>query len=277
MFQPTKPVPVTEIIPFEEELMLFKRMVADPREKRFMFIRALVGRGKTCLLLLMRHHCKKQGIPWCWVDFRESSFDSPHLTLAREVCEQLAFPAPSLAQALLPLASSGTEGKATMNIDGNVTDANIINQILTNVSSADETVRRDSMKPRLRRAFAADLSTVEKTAVCFFDSFEDVSGEEESWLFQALLGPVQERKLEHMIVVTAGRRWPKINDWEWEDDAYLVNGLPPMNVDHIRLFARQVGCGEMSEQQARFCLWACRGVPTLMSTIVKNLRDMQEE
>jgi hypothetical protein len=37
----------------------------------------------------MRHHSEKQGIPSCMLDFRGELYDSPHLTLARQICQEL--------------------------------------------------------------------------------------------------------------------------------------------------------------------------------------------
>ena len=89
--QTAKSVPVSEIVDFEPELNLFLGILAHPSERCLMFIQAPGGRGKTCLLRLMRRHCKEQGIPCCWVNFRGESYDNPHLTLAREICDQLAY------------------------------------------------------------------------------------------------------------------------------------------------------------------------------------------
>jgi len=280
MLKPKKSVPEEELVDFEEQVELFEKMVSDSTEKRLMFVRALGGRGKTCLLRLMRRHCRQQDISYCWVDFRGTSYDSPHLTLAHEICDQFGLLPRHLAEALLPLSARGTTaGEVSAHIGGDVIGSKVITQILTSVDLKDETLHQDYMKGRLKRAFAADLSALvkEKTlAVCFLDSFEDVTLEAESWLQDALLCPVREGELQGVIVVTGGQRWPKINDWDWEDSAHLIKELPPLSVEHIKAYAQKVQV-EISHEEAEFCWRLCRGgLPIFMGMVVKDLRARVE-
>jgi hypothetical protein len=280
MFQPKKSVPEEELVDFEEQVELFEKMVSDPTEKRLMFVRALGGRGKTCLLHLMRRHCRDRGIACCWVDFRGTSYDSPHLTLAHEICDQFGLLPRHLAEALLPLSARGaTSGEVSVHIKGDVVGSKVITQILTNVDLKDEMLRQDYMKERLKRAFAAglgDLIKEKKATVCFLDSFEDVTPEAESWLQDALLCPIREGELQGVIVVTGGQRWPKINDWEWEDSAHLIKDLPPLSVKHIKDYAQKIQV-EISHEEAEFCWRLCRGgIPIFMGMVVKNLRAKVE-
>ena len=267
-------VPIGEIVDFDEELETFQRMVAGEDEKRLMFIRELGGRGKTCLLRQMREHCREEDIPYCWIDFRWETYDAPHLTLAREMCEQLSVSPRHLAEALLPLRAYGVKGEARAEM-GDVTDSQVITQVLTQIAPTDEALRQDYIKQRLKRAFAADLSSAQGLLVCFLDSFEDVR-DEESWLLDALLHSVREGELKNVIVVTAGHRWPKIEDWEWEEDAHLIDGLPPMSIEYITIYAERVGY-RITEEEAHFCWRACRGgIPIHMGVVIKNLRAMGE-
>jgi hypothetical protein len=280
MFQPKRSVPEEELVDFEEQVKLFEKMVSDPAEKRLMFVRALGGRGKTCLLRLMRRHCRDRDIPCCWVDFRGKSYDSPHLTLAHEICDQFGLLLRHLAEALLPLSARGaTAGEVSATIEGDVIGSKVITQILTSVDLKDEMLRQDYMKERLRRAFAADLSDLvgeKKLAVCFLDSFEDVTLEAENWLLDALLCPIREGELQGVIVVAGGQRWPKINDWEWEDSAHLIRELPPLSVKHIKDYAERIQV-EISHEEAEFCWRLCRGgIPIFMGMVVKNLRARME-
>ena len=276
-----KSVPVSEIVDFEPELELFRDMLADLSERCLMFIQAPGGRGKTCLLRLMRRHCKEQGIPCCWVNFRGESYDNPHLTLAREICDQLGLVPRHLAEALLPFSASVTEvsaevqgvsGSKIITAGGNVIECQ---QVVMTVSAAGEDLRQPYVRKRLKRAFVTDLAGLapdKGAVVCFLDHFEDVSDEEEIWLLEALLSPLRENELKRVIVVTGGRRWPKIDDWEWEDSTHLINGLPPMSVEHIKAYAKRVQV-EISHEEAEFCWRACRGgIPYFMGMVVKNLR-----
>jgi hypothetical protein len=275
MPQSRKSVPIGEIVDFDEELDTFQTMAAGEDEKRLMFIRERGGRGKTCLLRLMRAYCRAENIPISWVDFRFESYDAPYLTLARELCEQLNVSPRHLAEALLPLSAYAAKGEARAEIAGDVADSQIVTQVLTKVSTTDEALRQDYVKQRLKRAFTADLSAAEGLLVCFLDSFEDVSDGEEVWLLDALLQPVREGELKDVIVITAGRRWPKIEDWEWEEDAHLIDGLPTMGIEYIMIYAEKVGY-RITEEEAHFCWRACRGgIPIHMGVVIKNLRAMQ--
>jgi hypothetical protein len=280
VFQTMQSVPSEELIDFEEQLELFKKMLADPVEKCLMFVQAPGTCGKTSLLRLMRLHCKEQGAPCCWIDFRGQSYDNPHFTLAHEMCDQLGLSPRHLAEALQPLSTYRPVGaEATTHIGGDVTDSYVITQILTGVSSTHEDLRQRYMKDRLKRAFASDLggfAAKQEGMVCFFDSFEDISAEEEDWLLEALLCPVAKGELKGVTIVTAGRRWPKIERWEWEDCAHLIDGLPPMSVEHVKIYAQKVQV-EITHEQAEFCWRACRGGnPLFMGVVVKNLRAMGE-
>jgi hypothetical protein len=274
MPQSRKSVPIEEIVDFDGELKTFQRMVAGEDEKRLMFIRAPGGRGKTCILRQMRQHCRDEDIPFCWIDFRWETYDAPHLTLAREMCEQLSISPCQLAKALLPLSAYGAKGEAKAEM-GDVTDSQVITQVLTQIAPTDEALRQDYVKQRLKRAFANDLLTAKRLLVCFLDSFEDVR-DEESWLLDVLFHPVRERELKNVIVVTAGHRWPKIEDWEWEGCAHLLDTLSTMTVDHVKEYAGRIGYA-ISDEVAHLCWRACREgrIPLHMGIFVKNLKAVE--
>jgi len=284
-FQAAKSVPVREIVDFELELELFYEMLADPSERCLMFIQSPGGRGKTCLLRLMRHHCEEQSIPSCRVSFHGDPYDNPHLTLAREICEQLGLVPRHLAEALLPFSTLVTEvsaevqeisGSKIITAGGSVIECQ---QVLMTFNAADENLRQRHMRERLKRAFVADLAALaadKGPVVCFLDHFEDVSNEEESWLLEALLCPLRESELRRVIVVTTGRRWPKIEDWEWEACAHLLNALSSMTIDHVKEYAGRIGY-DISDEDAHFCWRASREgrIPLHMGASVKNLKAVE--
>jgi hypothetical protein len=284
-FQVVESVPVREIVDFEPELELFYEMLADPSERCLMFIQAPGGRGKTCLLRLMRDHCKEQGIPCCWVNFRGEPYDNPHLTLAREICDQLGLVPRHLAEALLPFSTLVTEvsaevqevsGSRIITAGGSVIECQ---QVVMTASASAENLRERYVRERLKRAFIADLADLaadKGIVVCFLDSFEDVSNEEESWLLEALLCPLRENELNGVIVVTAGHRWPKVEDWEWEGCAHLLDGLSSMTIDHVKEYAGRIGYG-ISDEVAHLCWRACREgrIPLHMGAFVKNLKAVE--
>lgn len=265
MIPRAKSVPVEEIVNFDEQIALFKRMLADTTERRLMFIRAGGGRGKTCLLYLMCHHCEEQGIPSCRVDFRGEFYDSPHLTLARQICQGLGLSPRHLAESLWPLSAHAVGARdVSVRVEGDVTGSNIITaagdvyqceQVVIHVSPTDQNLRQPHMRDRLKQAFGADLSELAVArgrVVCFFDSLEDISEEEEGWLLDALLCPTAEGELKDVIVVTAGRRWPpEVEEWDWEHHAYLVPTLPLMSKQQVKEFASRVGY-EITEAESSF-------------------------
>jgi hypothetical protein len=290
MPQYKKSVPVEEIVNFDEQIDLFKKMLADPTERRLMFLRAAGGRGKTCLLRLMRHHCEKQGIPCCWVDFRGEPYDSPHLSLARQICQELRLSPRYLAEALWPLSTHAVGARdVSVRVEGDVMSSNIITaggdvyqceQVVIHVSPTDQNLRQPYMRDRLKQAFGADLSELaaaKRRVVCFFDSLEDISGEEEGWLLETLLCPIAEGELKDVIVVTAGRNWPpELEEWDWEDHAHLLPRLPLMDKQQVKEFASRVGY-EITEAELEFCWRACQGgKPLYMGMVVKNLRATME-
>lgn len=280
VFQPIQSVSPKELVDFEDQLRLFERILNHSAKKRLMFIQALGMCGKTSLLRILRFHCEHKGIPWCWVDFRGQSYDNPHFTLAHEMCDQLGLSPRHLAQALQPLSIyRPVEAEATTHIRGDVTDSHVVTQILTGVSLTHGDLRQRYMKERLKRAFVTDLGgfAAKKGGVaCFFDSFEDISAEEEDWLLDALLCPVARGELKGVTIVTTGHRWPKGERWKWEEYAHVIAGLPPMSVEHIKIYAQKIGV-EITDEQAEFCWRACRGGnPLFMGVMIKNLRAVGE-
>lgn len=284
MPQYKKSVPVEEIVNFDEQIDLFKRMLADPTERRLMFIRAAGGRGKTCLLRLMRHHCEKQGIPSCWVDFRGEAYDSPHLTLARQICHDLRLSPRHLAEALWPLSARAVGARdVSVRVEGDVMSSTIITaggdvyqceQVVINVSPTDQNLRQPYIKDHLKQAFGVDLGELAAArgrVVCFFDSLEDISGEEEGWLLEALLCPTAEGELKDVIVVTAGRRWPlELEEWDWERHAHMVPTLPLMGKQQVKEFASRVGA-RLSDEVAEAFHCGGKGIPNLICPMIKNL------
>jgi TIR domain len=258
-----------DLIDFEDQQQLFKKMLDNPPVKRLMFVQAPDGRGKTSLLRILSFHCEHEGVPYCSIDNGKQPYDSPYLTLPLAMCDQLGLSPRHLAQAVQPLSTSKPQGE--------INNAEVVSQILTGVSLSHEGLRQRYLKERLRDAFIADLGQlVEKKGrvVCLFDGFEHISVEEEDWLFDTLLWPVAREKLKGVMIVIAGCRWPKINKWEWEQGTYLIDGLPSMNVEHIKIYAEKVNI-KMTDEEARY-YWRASGggIPLHMVMVVHNLKSL---
>jgi hypothetical protein len=135
------------------------------------------------------------------------------------------------------------------------------------------------MRERLRDALIADLGQfVEQKGrvVCLFDSFERISTEEENWLLETLLWPVAKRKLKGVMVVTAGHRWPMGDKWEWNQYTHLVDSLPAMNIEHIKIYAEKVNIKITDEEARSYWKASGGGIPLHMAMIVHNLRTLNE-
>ena len=249
------------LVDFEDQRQLFGKMLEDPREKRLMFIQAPGGRGKTSLLRMLSLHCEGKDIPYCSIDSGDQPYDNAHFTLSLAICNQLGVSPRHLADVLQPLTVDGTRRKT-------------VSQILAGVSVTHPSLRERHIRDLLKNAFLADLRQLVKQKgrlVCFFDSFESISAEEEDWLLDTLLWQVATGVLKGVTIVTAGDRWPRINEWEWKNHTYLVNGLPKMKPEHIKLYAEKLNI-KMTDDEANFAWkFSASGTPLHVALMVRNL------
>jgi hypothetical protein len=271
--QPLQTVSPEELVDFEDQRNLFEMMLDPSAKKRLMFIQGSGMCGKTSLLHMVRFRCEQANIPCCRIDFRGKSYDNPHFTLVQAICDELGLLPSYMAQALQPLSSSKVVGaQATTSIEGDVTDSSIITQILMTVSLTHGDLRQAYMIDRLMRAFTADLTAFvakKRSVVCLFDTVEDISAEDENWLLNALLSPIAKGEFKGVMVVVAGRRWPKIEPWQWEDHAHLIEGLPRMSVEHIKTYAQKVGVTITDQQAENYWRDSKGGHPLIMAMKIK--------
>src|SRR6185503_2299395 len=256
-----------DLIDFEDQRHLFKGMITDSPAKRLMFIQAPGGRGKSSLLRMLACYCEQDGIPYCSIDSSGQPYDSPHFTLSRVICDQLGLSPRHLANALKSFSVYRSEDE--------LDDPDTVSQILSGVTVTHDGLRQRYTKERLRNAFLDDLNELVEqkgVVVCLFDSFESLSAEEEEWLLEALLTPVARGKLQNVIVVTAGHRWPKVNTWEWEKNAHLINGLPLMKKEHIKIYAERVNINITDDEAAHYWRASGGGIPLYMAMVVHNVR-----
>jgi subtilisin-like proprotein convertase family protein len=258
-----------DLIDFDDQRDLFKKMLHDSR-KRLMFIKAPGGRGKTSLLRIFGVHCEQEGIPYCSIDFRVQPYDNPHFTLALVICNQLGVSPRRLAQAVQPLSAYRPQE--------DIDDPYVISQILAGVSVTQNGLRERYIKERLRDAFIADLGQFVKQkgrAVCLFDSFERLSREEEDWLLDTLLKPIAIGKLQGVTIVTAGHRWPTGSRWEWEKNTHLLDSLPLMKEEHIKIYAEKLNI-KITDEEAKYYWKASAGIPLHMAMMVRNLASVYD-
>jgi hypothetical protein len=215
-------------------------------------------------------HCEREGIPYCSIDSKGQPYDNPHFTLAQAICNQLGLSPWNLANVLRPFSVYRSPGE--------MDDPYIVSQLLAGVNVSQDGLRQPHIKERLRDAFIADLGQFVNQkghVVCLFDSFERLSPEEEDWLLDTLLTPVKRGKLKGVVVVTAGRRWPEINKSKWERNAYLIDGLPPLNAEQIKAYAEKLNI-QITDEEAKYYWKASAGIPLHMAMVIRNLRTQSE-
>ncbi len=272
----TRPAPAhsslpEELIDFEDQRHAFQRMLDESPAKRLMFIKAAGGRGKSSLLRMLAFYCEQQGIPYCRIDAGGQPYDQPHFTLAVAICDQLGLSPLHLAQALQYLSAYKSEGE--------IDDPYVASQIVAAVSVTHDSLRQRHVRERLKSAFLADLSHLAEQkgrVVCLFDGFERLSAEEEEWLLDTLLKSVVTGKLPHVVIVTAGHRWPTINKWEWEQGAHLLEDLPKMSADHIKSYAERINISITDDEATHYWKASGGGIPLYMAMVVHNLRALKE-
>jgi hypothetical protein len=260
-----------DLVDFDEERRLFKAMLADAPEKRLMFIQAPGGRGKTSLLRMLAFLCEEEGVPYCSIDSRGQPYDNPQFTLAMVICDQLGLSPRHIARALQFLSVYRPEGE--------INDPYIVSQILTGVNVTHDALRQRHIKERLKNAFHTDLGQLvgqDGRVVCLFDSYERLSEEEEEWLLDTLLWPIASGKLRGVTIVTTGHRWPKINKWEWEKNAHLIDGLPRMDAEHIKMYAEKLDIKITDDEARHYWKASGGGIPYYMALVINNLRAVSE-
>lgn len=270
----TSPKPVKRglletFVDFEDQRNLFKAMLAESSLKRLMFIQAPGGRGKTSLLRMLCFYCEQESVSCCSIDFSGQPYDNPHFTLALLICDQFGITPTRFAAALQSLSTNRPQG--------DIGDPYVVSQILAGVSESHESLRQRYVKERLKTAFLADLDDFvqQKGRIIFlFDGFERLSAEEEEWLLETLLKPVATGKLQNVIIVTAGDRWPKINRWEWEQNTHLLDGLPTLKAEHIKIYAERVNIKITDDEATYYWKASGGGIPLYMAMVVYNLRSL---
>jgi hypothetical protein len=259
-----------DFIDFEDQQQQFKMMLENPVVKRLMFIQAPGGRGKTSLLSIFGFHCEQQAVPYCRIDSSGQPYDNPHFTLALAICDQLGLSPRHLADALQPFSVYRPER--------DIDDPTVISQVLAGVSVTHDSLRHPHIKERLKNAFHVDLAELVEQkgrVVCLFDSFERLRSEEEDWLLDTLLTPVKSGKVKGVMIVTAGHRWPKIDKWNWEKNAHLIDGLPSMNAEHVKSYAQTQNI-KITDEEAKFLSEFSAGIPLHMVMMVHNVRARSE-
>ena len=270
-----EPIPVDEIVDFDDIINEFKLMLSGQNRKKIMFIVARDGRGKTSLLRKIHRYCQSKELSSCLIDLSET-YDFPHLELAKDIYSRLGLPMTSFEETLSPMSAplpeSAGKMEASTEIHGNVIGSTVETKNIVKIVLSNENLQSEDIKRRLTRKVPEDISSTDKTMVCLFDTFDEGTRAVEDWLLKALLRPIRDGGLSNAFVIVAGSAWPKkINDMQWANHAEFKEGLPMMSKAHLSEFAKIIGC-DLSENELDTCWLACgKGRPLEMNMIVKNI------
>jgi hypothetical protein len=142
-----------------------------------------------------------------------------------------------------------------------------------------DSLRHPHIKERLKSAFHLDLAALveqKERVVCLFDNVERLRSEEEGWLLDTLLVPVKNGKIKGVVIVTAGHRWPRIDSWEWEKHAHVIDGLPSMNPEHVKSYAQTQNI-RITDEKAKHLSEFSAGIPYYMVLMVHNVKRVSGE
>ena len=187
-----------------------------------------------------------EGVPYCSIETRGQPYDNPYFTLPLAMCDQLGLSPRHLAHALQPLS--------TYRLQGELDNPYVVAQILSGVSLTHEGLRQRYMKERLRDAFIADLvHLVERQGrmVCLFDSFEDITTEEENWLLDSSVVASRKWDAQRCNDCDRGATLAKGKTMGVGEISHLVDGLPLMDVKHLKNYAEKMNM-RITDEEAGF-------------------------
>ncbi|MBA3470677.1 MAG: hypothetical protein H0T53_13650 [Herpetosiphonaceae bacterium] len=277
----------------EKQTAGFIKMMEGGTPKRVMIIEAGGGLGKSWAIEYMREECQRRKVPNVEVDFADGVIYDflAVLRRARDSFGASAFNAftQTINQVTQPTLRIENVGSSSSNITlgeaNNLAGANVTvgdvaggNIIKDNsfVINADSAVVRQALQDRLTVAFFECLEqlTAQGPVCFFFDTYDKVTIEAESWLLTQLLPRLRERQLTNVVVVIAGRSAPKLdNAW---DSIIARTGLDLFKVEHATEYLVQ-RCGLKDEASVINALFqASTGLPQLLAMLAENILRSQD-
>ncbi len=212
----------------EKQTAGFGKILDGGTPKRVMLIEAPGGLGKSWTIEYMRAECQRRQVPNVEIDFADGTVYD-FLTLLRRARDSFADPIfnpltqaiNELAQPTLRLETVGSTA-ATVDLGSNnafssanvsVGDVGTVIKDNSFVLNTDSPVVRQAIQDRLTGVFFECLSALtQRGPLCFFfDTYDKVTLEAESWLVTQLLPRIREGLLSNVVVVVAGRQVPTLD------------------------------------------------------------------
>lgn len=236
-----------DFIDREEEIKLFKKILAGAIPERVLALIIKPQQGKTYLMQCFQEVCHQQRIPVALVDFDTRQRGIVYYwKLARQVCDDLGsdnFPEldecekrlysdfPSIVQTGLGRGNThfGTKGhfeEADFDRISGRDQIDIHDVYYAYFAQEQSAARQERLKHDLGRALRSGLARMcrQHCVVLLLDTYEQANREARSWIDEWVLDPLLDR-YPKLVVVIAGR--PELYD-------YLNRSRPWINLVHLR-------------------------------------------
>lgn len=252
------------------ELALFQDLLDRRRSERLLLIFDRGGKGKTTLLGEMRRQARQQRCLCASLEFGPTPLD--YLALCREIRDSLGeeyFPAFRLketdwlsyeikirlladgrpsgaARGSVRVGDVAPTGSAAVNIaSGDIVQVSNLQVDHLALELGSDAWRlgqiQSQMVYELSKAFLSDLTGLDTPAVLFLDAFEKCSPDLLAWLEKWVLRPAGDGRVEHLLVVAAGRREAAHThnlSRGWEELACVVDGLSEFAFEDVQTYFR---------------------------------------
>ncbi len=127
---------------------------------------------------------------------------------------------------------------------------------------------------RLTEQFVADLQTVDKPIVVFFDAVEKMPEVTSAWLHETLLTYIPDT-LKHVRIVLAGRKQPQFD----RDTRLLIQEfqLKPLSVEHIMAYLERRGLRKEDRTELAYMLHAVSdGKPNVVAMHTDTYLELRQ-
>lgn len=274
----------------------FTKMLTGQTDRQIMLLSGAAGMGKSWLLHIFAHEARSRAVPVALVDFADGLTYDGQLIIRRcrdalgsDCFQHLTQTMNDLVTPSIRLTAEGGEAAGvSLSVAGSqvgdlrvgdVAGQNIIkdNQFML---SADSPEQRRLLEDRINGAFFYCLSNLcqRGPVVLLFDAYEHTSrlGDEwvsrasDQWVVSELLYRIRNGRLLNVVVVIAGRRFPRFGV-EWNDVLGTAQ-LGRLQYDDAKEYLQQRRALTMlSEEEAVRLYQAARGHPHLLGVMADNL------
>ena len=276
----------------EKQTAGFLKLLEGATAKKIMLIEAVGGMGKSWTIEYMRHQCRERAIRHVEIDFSDGVVYD-FLTLLRrsrdsfgaECFEPFSRLLIELAQPSLRLETHAGAVNAVINVGEHNTIANSavsVSEVGTIIKDssfvihADNPVVRQAMQDRLTSVFFECLAPLwaEQPIVFFFDTYDRVTVEAESWLLGQLLPRIRDGNLRNVLVVITGRSVPQLES-TWTE-VVARTGLDLLSLTHVSEYlTERCKISNIDTQVVQALFQASTGQPQLLALMAENMLRSQ--